>query len=190
MSLLALAPLVCALFVAVGTGLYMLKRKALAQAHCVQQASALQNKLRETLDRLLALNSQARSLRAQRSAADQALKAALASLNPIAIASAQAYWNAVVLQQIALRARQQNLLSTADAQRVSAHREMSERVRSLGVTRVSSKRVFPRALAVVPEPALSLTRITKLSLSSKGSNSIVSSLIWICVRLLREVGRI
>src|SRR5687767_1869042 len=75
-SLIALVPLAAALIIALCAGLYFLKRKSLAQAHCVQQAARLQNELKDTLDKLLRLNPKAKALRAQREAADSALKAA------------------------------------------------------------------------------------------------------------------
>lgn len=136
---------------------YFMKRKSLAQAHCVQQAAQLQNQLKDTLDKLLRLNPKAKALRAQREAADNALKAALSSANPYAIAAAQAYWAAVVLQQVALKTQQQALLARAENQRQAGHRQLRERLTSLRVTAVDSRQFYWRALAVEAHPPSSLT---------------------------------
>lgn len=156
-SLLCLAPFAFALFLALCGSFYFLKRKSLAQAHCVQQASQLQNELAGTLDKLLRLNPRARALRAQREAADRALQAALASAIPYAIAIAQAYRTAVVLRQIALRTQQESLLTQADQQRRFGHRRLRERLRNLRVVNVDSRRFFWRALAVEARPQATLT---------------------------------
>lgn len=157
MSLLALVPLCAALIVALCSSFYFLKRKSLAQAHCIQQAAQMQNELKDTLDKLLRLNPRAKALRAQREAADSALKTAVSSANPYAIAAAQAYWTAVVLQQTALRAQQQALLTRAEGQRQSGHRRLRERLRPLRVSSVDSRSYYWRALAVEAHPPASLT---------------------------------
>lgn len=157
MTLICLAPLAAALIVGLCCSFYFLKRKALAQAHCVQQASVLQTELKGTLDKLLRLNPRAKALRAQREAADSALKAALSSANPYAIAAAQAYWAAVVLQQLALRTQQQALLSQATQQRHSGHRQLRERLQLMRVSGVDSRKYYWRALAVEARPPASLT---------------------------------
>ena len=156
-TLIALVPLCAAAVVALCSGLYILKRKSLAQSHCVQQASQTQNELKETLERLLRLNPQAKTLRAKRQAADEGLKAALSSANPYAIAAAQAYWSAVVLQQTALRARQQALLSRAEVQRRSGYRKLRERIRSLSTSATEARRYYWRPLAVEANPPATLT---------------------------------
>ncbi len=134
-----------------------MKRKSLAQAHCVQQASVLQMELKDTLDKLLRLNPKSKSLRAQRDMADKALQRAVASANPYAMAAAKAYWMAVVVQQLALRSKQQALLARADQQRHYGHRQLRDRLRSLGVSKVASRKYYWRALAVEASPPASLT---------------------------------
>ncbi len=156
-SLLCLAPFAAALFIALCCSFYILKRKSLAQSHCVQQASQLQQELAGTLDQLLRLNPRAKILRTQRAAADRAVKVALASGNPYALAAAKAYWAAVVLQQIALRTQQQALLAQADRQRHFGHRRLRERLRTLRVASLDSRRYYWRALAVEARPPASLT---------------------------------
>ena len=154
---LTLVPLLLALLMALYASFYILKKKSLAQSHCVQQASLLQRDLRQTLDDLLRLNSRATNLRQQRQAADQGLKAALSSANPYVIAAAKAYWVAVFLQQTALASQQQALLRRADQQRQSGQRQIHEQLRRLNVRRVESRRYYWRALAVEAQPAWSLT---------------------------------
>jgi len=156
-SLIALVPLALALVISLSAGFYFLKRKSLAQAHCVQQAAVMQKELQGTLEQLLRLNPKAKALRAQRQAADAAVKAAAGSVNPYALAAAKAYWSAVVLQQLALRSKQQALLQRASQQRHSGHRQLRERLRSLDVRQVDSKKYYWRALAVEASPPASLT---------------------------------
>jgi hypothetical protein len=156
-SLIALVPLLAALFIALSAGLYFMKRKSLAQAHCVQQAAQLQTELKDTLDKLLRLNPKAKSLRTQRDLADKALQKAVASGNPYAIGAAKAYWTAVFLQQLALRSKQQALLARADQQRHSGHRQLRDRLRSLRVSAVNSRKYYWRSLAVEAFPLKSLT---------------------------------
>lgn len=156
-SSIALVPLLAALFLALSAGFYFLKRKSLAQAHCVQQASQLQNELKDTLDKLLRLNPKAKALRHQREVADKALQKAVASGNPYAIGAAKAYWTSVFLQQLALRSKQQALLMQADQQRHSGHRRLRDRLRSLRVLAVDSRKYYWRSLAVEASPLNSLT---------------------------------
>lgn len=156
-SLLALIPLCLSLFFAVSAALHILKKKSLAQSSCIQQAATMQEELRGTLEKLLRLNPKAKNLRAQRQAADKALKAALSSVNPYAIAAAKAYWSAVVLAQLALRSQQEALLREAGRQRQAGIRKMREQARSFRVARVQSQQYYWRALAVEAKPISSLT---------------------------------
>ncbi|MGE0529330.1 MAG: hypothetical protein AB7P49_19930, partial [Bdellovibrionales bacterium] len=61
-SLVLLLPLLLSLLIGVGGGLYILKRKALAQSLCVRRAVQMQNELRLLLTKLLNLNRKARQL--------------------------------------------------------------------------------------------------------------------------------
>ncbi len=156
-ALLALVPFAMTLIISLVLGLFILKRKSLAQAHCVQQASLLQNELKGTLESLLKLNPRATRLRRQRDIADKALKAAISSANPYAIALAQAAWTAVFLQQTALRSQQQLLLKKAERQRDTGHRNLREKLNSLHVRNLNSRKYYWRALAVEAVPLTSLT---------------------------------
>lgn len=156
-SLLALIPLTAALVISLSAGLFMMKRKSLAQAHCVQQGALLQKELNGTLDKLLKLNRAATVLRRQRDLADKALKAAILLANPYAIAAARAAWTAVFLEQTALAAKQQALLRQADQQRNTGHRQLRDKLRELHVRNVTSRKYYWRSLAVEASPITSLT---------------------------------
>lgn len=157
MTLLALVPLFMTLFLALAVSLHYLKRKSLAQALCVLQASRLQENLKPTLTRLIRLNPEAQSLRIQREKANQALISANISANPYAIAAAQAYWNSVVLQQMRLKTQQQMLLYEAERARSEAHRQLRADLRGMEVLRFQSQRFHWRPLAVEARPIESLT---------------------------------
>lgn len=154
---MVLIPLAATLITAAAAGLFIFKRKSLSQAHCIQQATVLQNDLKQTLEKLLRLNPKAASLRVQRQTADNALRAAISSGNPYAIAAAQAYWTAVYLQQTALRAKQELLLRQAEQQRQTAHRELRNKLRDVQAAHLDSRKYYWRALAVEAKPIASLT---------------------------------
>jgi hypothetical protein len=139
------------------TALYVMKKKAWAQAQCIQAASLMQKDLQKTLDRLLGLNPQATRLRTQRLLADRSLQAAISSGNPYAIAAAEAVQLAVILQQTALRAKQEALLMEAQRQRLHGYTNLYQRVRVLKAGHVDSRKYYWRSLAVEAKPAQSLT---------------------------------
>ncbi len=156
-SLLALAPFLASLCTVVGASLYILKRKSLAQAFCIHQASRLQAELKKPLRKLIRMNARATTLRTQRTAADNALQHALSSGVPYAIAAAQAVQTAVILQQLAFRAQQWALLAEAQRVRFQGQREMRHQVEGLAITSVQSRTFYFRPLAVEPQPISSLT---------------------------------
>lgn len=135
----------------------MMKRKLHSQALCVQGGVKLQRDLAATLDRLLALNPKAQALRRARQAAEAAVTAARTSLHPGAIAAAEAVRTAVILQQMALRARQTELIAHAQMQRTQHERELQRAVKPWIRSTVDSQRFFPTALAVRPQPLGSLS---------------------------------
>lgn len=156
-SFMVLLPLLLALVIALGAAFYVLQRKSLAQAICVQEATRLQTDLRKPLRQLVALNPQAAVLRAKRQAADKALRAALVSGVPYAIALAEAAETAAIAEQVAFRARQEMLLNEAAALRADGQRRLRLRASRLGAIGVTAPVYYPRALAVKPVPLASLT---------------------------------
>lgn len=157
MSLVVLVPLVFAGATALFASFYVLKKKSLAQAHCVQEASLLQTELKTTLEQLLKLNPRARALRRERVVAEKALKKATLLAQPYAIAAAKAYLAAVVLQQTVLRTKQQMLLNDASRLRHTSARRLRARLQSFRFARFSSRGFYWRGLAVEAIPAISLT---------------------------------
>lgn len=156
-SMLALVPLVVTLVVCLCAALWSMRRQEAARSHCVRSAVQLQSRLKPTLDKLLRLNPRATSLRAQRTAADNAVTAAVASGYPPAIAAAKAIQVAVVLQQVALRAKQEALFLEANADRQMAENDLRSVIgRKLG-TSVVARRFYWRALAVEARPPAALT---------------------------------
>ncbi len=156
-TLIAFLPLVLTLVTAAAGATYIFKQKLSAQSMCVQQATTLQNDLKPILTQLLRLNPQATRLRARRAKADAAVKKALMTKNPKLIAAAKAIQLAVILQQTALRAKQERLLHQAQEERARHHNRLSNAVRKKFKSYVKSKQYYPRALAVEPRPAGSLT---------------------------------
>jgi hypothetical protein len=151
-TVLALLPLFLTLLVASGTVFFVMKRKSLAQAICVQQAALIQRDLKQPLHELLGLNSKAESLRAQRAKADASLASAMASGQPYAIAAAKAAQEAVILSQSALHARQLGLFDEAENLREQGERELRRRTSRLALTGAAAPRFYPLPLAVEPKP--------------------------------------
>lgn len=154
---LVLLPLLLALALSLGAAFLVLQRKSLAQAVCVQEATRLQTNLRPILRKLLAMNPEAGRLRIKRLAADRALKAAVSSGYPPAIAVAEAAEAAAIAAQTALHARQEILLAQADGLRADGQTRLRWRAARLGAWNVSARTFFPRALAVEPRPLGSLS---------------------------------
>lgn len=145
---LALVPLLVTALVVASALQFAIRKKLTAQTLCVRTATELQKELSKTLDQLLKLNPQAKRLRAQREAADQAWKKALASGNPYAIAITTAARTAVILAQTALQAEQQRILLSARARRAEYHQRLQP---------VKSQVFYFRPLAVEPVPRTSLS---------------------------------
>src|ERR1035437_9398500 len=127
-SLLALFPLLATLFVCLGAAFYIMKRKALAQAICIQQPTRMQEDLKNPLEKLLQLNPRATLLRARRQAADTNLHSAQASGYPPVIAAAKAQQVAVIVEQTALRGKQLVLLGEAWRIREQNQRDLRHRI--------------------------------------------------------------
>lgn len=155
--MIALIPFFTTLLVCLGTCFFILKRKSLAQAICVQQASRIQHELSKPLTNLLRLNPRATTLRAQRQAADLALDSAIASGYPPAIAAAKAVQVAVILQQTALRTQQLALLMEAQRIRDQGQRDLRGRATALEATHIQAQTFYYRPLAVEPRPKISIT---------------------------------
>lgn len=156
-GLLAVLPLTLALIGALALTLYAVKKKSLVQALCVRQGLQLQLELSSALSSLLRLNPAAKRLRVRRKSADQAVAIARASSNPKAIAVAQALRSAVILEQLALKAKQDRLLNAAEQMRLRHKRDLHGLLRRLGVSQFRENRGFTRPLAVKPNPIDSLT---------------------------------
>lgn len=151
-----LIPLLVAAFAALATSLFVLQRKSLAQSVCVQSASALSQSLGQSLGELMALNTRARALRRQRTAAEAARAAALASLNGPALAAAEATLAAIQLAQMALDARQRTILMMARMTRQRGQADFRARAARLRGTRVTTEPRFAPALAVRARPPAEL----------------------------------
>jgi hypothetical protein len=124
---------------------------------CFEGMVRLQRGLRATLIELSKLNKQAASLRAKRTAAEIQLKAAIASATPPFIAEAQAVRMLVMSAQLALKAKQQELLQKARRQRLEARRNVARDLHSLGGRLQSDDPSLFLSLAVRPSPPADLT---------------------------------
>jgi hypothetical protein len=156
-SVMALLPLLLASAFALGTCFYVLKRKSLAQAICIQEATRLQTNLRTPLRNLIRMNPQAQILRERRRIADQNLQSALSSGVPYAIAIAEAADLEVIAEQVAFRARQEGLLAQASALRADGQRSLRLRAAQLGADNIRSRTYYARALAVEAKQPWSIT---------------------------------
>lgn len=157
MSLIALLPLLLTVLAAIAFAYYALARKSSAQAVCVREVVQMEHELGQLLGQLLRMNERAASLRAERLKADLALQSALASGYGPAIAAAKAAQLAVIVAQQEFHAAQLALLEQAETVRLSHVRGIQSGARRLGVPDVDSEPSFERALAVRPEPPLSLS---------------------------------
>lgn len=157
MSLLTIVPLLFAVLVSVATAMQVLKRKSLAQSHCIFEAVQIQNRLREILTQLLKLNPRAKVLRARRAKADRAVRIAESSKHPAAIAITRAAQMAVILEQLALKAEQNQLLTEAQLRRDRGFRQLKARLNPTQHSKLATTPRFPRGLAVVPKPPASLS---------------------------------
>jgi hypothetical protein len=156
-TVIVFIPLLLALAFTLAVVLHAIKMKSLSQSMCLQGAIRLQTDLKRPLKQLMRMNVQARTLRMQRTLADQNLATALASGVPYAIAAAKAVQTAVIAAQVAFRARQELVLIEARAIRLSDQQRMSVQARSLGATGFVSPTYYYRALAVEPRPRDSLS---------------------------------
>ncbi|MBX3022564.1 MAG: hypothetical protein KF799_12905 [Bdellovibrionales bacterium] len=141
----------------VGSAFYFLQKKSVAQSLCVQTAVRLQTALGESMASLMQLNPRAAALRRERARAERALRLALRSGNPKAIAAAKALRYAVILAQYSHRARQLTILRRAGLQRSQATRELTFRSRKVRQSGLISQSFYSEALAVHPVPENSLT---------------------------------
>lgn len=156
-SFVALFPLIMALVITSMSAYAMFRKKLTAQSLCVSSVTRLQKELNRDLDAILKLNPKAQVLRKARAKADAALKKAILSGNPPAIAAAKAARAAVILQQVAHRTRQEAVLIRAGANRMGAQRSLKLEVSKLGVSSVAGTVSYNRPLAVEPRPASSMT---------------------------------
>lgn len=154
---LVVIPLLLAVCVVVAAAFVVFKRKSLAQLLCIQQAVKTQEELRGTLRELLKMNSQAKTLRAQREAADRGFQAAQASGYPPAIAAAAAVKAAVIAAQLIFRSRQEALLLKADSQRRQGKQNMRGKMDGRYMSNLTAQQYYPRGLAVYPKQPFSLT---------------------------------
>jgi hypothetical protein len=154
LSLIALLPLLFTLLLSIGFFFYVVQRKSLAQAICIQQATRLQSDLRATLQKLLAMNPRAESLRLRRTQADQSVADALTTAYPPVIAAAEAVQSEVIVEQLEFHAEQEALLMQAERQRRESQRNLHQRVNEAVVAYdIRSPTYYFRALAVREEPA-------------------------------------
>lgn len=155
--MMVVIPLLMTVLIAVAAAYFMFERKSLAQSACVQEAVRLQKELGTSLEKLIALNPQARVLRKQRTLAERALKIARASKHPAAIATAEANLLAVILAQVQHRSRQQSLLLDAKLARARYARNLRSNLKRLKISKFESREYYISALAVRPVPFSSLT---------------------------------
>ncbi len=156
-STLVLIPFLVALFTAVVTVVWVLKRRSLAQSLCVSHSVRMQDDLGDRLQELLRLNPKATKLRAQRQAADREVDAANASGIVPLIVAARAHQAYVILSQVSLRTQQQTILNQAEAQARQHEAQLRHGLARIGVHAVQANRFFPLALAVRPTPITSIS---------------------------------
>lgn len=128
------------------------------QSLCRSQSLILQRDLATKLKDLKSLNPKARRLRIQLRAAQAALAAAVATLNPKAIAAAKAHLKWVTTEQKILKARQMQILLEANLLRT---KKLSQLQNSMRQTQKNTSVVMhthlPTALAVLPIPVASMS---------------------------------
>ena len=114
LALVALMPIVLGFLFFLGRAYLTLVAHAATEHACQVQLLKTQTVVAELLEQLLALNSLAESLRAERLAAE--IEVEQASGFPPALAIALAHLNSVVARQTALAAQQRRLLALAELQ--------------------------------------------------------------------------
>lgn len=155
-SLLALLPLLLALMFGLGTSLYIIKKKSLAQSLCLRSGIQLQAELKRKLERLFELNPKANRLEARRVRAEKAFRAAVASGIPHLIAAAKANKTAILIEQTQLKAKQLSLLEEAIATRVTHQQRLRLHLQKIKVNDLKSTSQS-LGLAVYPVPPFALT---------------------------------
>lgn len=152
-GLLTLLPLLMACALALAGTYDVLRRKSLAQSLCVQTVVRLQADLARHLKSLLQLNAQAARLQRQRERAERDVNLARRIGQPEAIAVAEARRIAVITAQLALRARQEQLLNEARLARINAGQELKASLVRLRSSAFRSLTYDVSPLAVEPRPA-------------------------------------
>lgn len=155
--ILALIPLLLTAAMAIAGVTYSLQRRLLGQSLCVSQMSQLQSDLAIQLKELIKLNPKATRLQSDRAKAEKALRAAMASQIPQAIAAAHAYRAAVIAQQIALRTQQEKILIESRRLRIRYVQNARQELKKVQASEVRSLSQAPLGLAVAPKPVTSLS---------------------------------
>lgn len=152
MALVITAPLLLTILAVLMIALSSIYHITRADRLCKKEAFRLQHELSRLMKELTHLNRLAQSLRAQREVAEAQVVAANSSGYPPAIAAANAYRAAVILEQEALAVKQHALLAQAGSQRVDSKQRFSSEFNAQPISSSES-----RSLAVRPDPPQSLT---------------------------------
>lgn len=157
MALVVFLPLFLTALAAAFIVLIYIRQLTAADTVCKKEVMQSQRSLSGLTQDLVRLNHAATTLRAQREYADTQLAAARASGYVPAIAAAEAYQKAVILEQTVLAARQKSLLAFAASERFSSE----QRIRSTGsfyrLQDIHGTLDHSVTLALRAEPANSLT---------------------------------
>lgn len=157
MALAAFLPLLITLLACFAIALLLLYQRTAVDRICKMEVLKLQHELGRILHDLIRLNRSAEALRAQRAQAETALTMALQSGNPLTIAAAQAYRDAIIAKQIALSLQQKALLAQAGVARQVTNRNMQNHRGDFGIHRVFSRPDHAPTLAVRANPPDSLS---------------------------------
>lgn len=151
--MLSLIPLIFSLAIGLTIVGIHLREYHKRQTSCRSLLVNTQNRLGSILENLLALNPEARKLRAQRKLAERNLARAIKTANPLLIKAAAAQLAIVTVLQLKLKAQQTALLARAQSHVEEVYTSFKQTV---GTTQLHYPSAWP-GLAVFAQPPTSLS---------------------------------
>lgn len=183
-TLLVLLPLLLTVGAIVAVVLLSLKAYSFSHHACRSSLLEGQRQLAVPVNKLISLNPRAKNLRAARKKAEVALKAAMATANPKAVAAAKAALAIVKERQYSLRAQQNRLLMTAKHSARLSRFKAEKTIRKSGPALVKQVQVssFPIALYQSPFASITPDYLSKAPLESRQKAFArwqISLVVWI-----------
>lgn len=157
MAMIVFAPLFLTILAVISIVLLSIYQITAADRVCKKEVLRLQHELSLLLKGLNKLNHLATALRRKRNIADENLAAAIASGYGPAIAAATAAQRAVILEQQALAAKQQQILTQAGLERSLSEQRLRVQGVSVGIQELQSTLTHSSTLAVRAQPITSIT---------------------------------